>query len=654
MTAVPASTSTRSVPKLLSRPRAQTGMWSWFTTTDHKKIGIMYFVAAMFFFVVAGIEALLLRVQLAVPENTFLSPEVYNQLFTMHGVTMVFFVGIPLGSAFFNYLMPLQIGARDVAFPRLNGFSFWVFCAAGIFMYSGLLMGGLPDGGWFNYAPLSTTVGPDPSGYTTAAAAGGGAGELSGQVHMQRMLLYSVGLQIAGIASLATAVNLIVTVLNMRAPGMTLMRMPIMTWIGFIWSFMVLFAMPVIGIALWELMFDIRFNTHFFNPAAGADPVLWQHMFWLFGHPEVYILIFPAFGILSEVIPTFARKPLFGYTAMVFATIAIGFLGWGVWAHHMFATGMGPIANTAFSLTTMFIAVPTGVKIFNWLGTMWGGKLKLNAAMLFAIGTVAMFTIGGLSGVTHSVVPHNYQQTDTYYVVAHFHYVLFGGLVFGAIAGMYYWYPKVTGRMMNERLGKLNFWTLLIGFNITFGLMHFLGLWGMPRRIDTYAAGFGWARLNYIITIGAFIIAGSVALLVLNMLVSAFRGERAGDDPWDARTLEWMTSSPPPHYNFPETPQVSARDELWHRKHAVAHNGDYVRVPAGGSDDTVTHDEEHADIHMPDPSFFPLLAAIGMPIMGWALFTGGATMIVTLAIGAVITFGALFGWAFEPSAEEAH
>jgi cytochrome c oxidase subunit 1 len=652
MTAVPADTTTHRRSSLFARPTAQTGFWSWITTVDHKKIGIMYLLAALFFMVVAGVEALLLRVQLAVPNNDFLTPDQYNQIFTMHGVTMVFFVGIPLGSAFFNYLMPLQIGARDVAFPRLNAFSFWVFCAAGIVMYSGLILQGLPDSGWFSYAPLSTTVGPDVSGYTL----GGGAQEAGAQVHLSRMLLYSLGLQIAGIGSLATAVNLIVTALNMRAPGMTLMRMPIMSWVGLIWSFMVLFAMPVIGIALWELLFDIRFGTSFFNPAAGGDPVLWQHMFWLFGHPEVYILIFPAFGILSEVIPTFARKPLFGYTAMVFATVAIGFLGWGVWAHHMFATGMGPVANTAFAMSTMFIAVPTGVKIFNWIGTMWGGKLKLTTPMLFAIGTVAMFTIGGLSGVTHSVVPHNYQQTDTYYVVAHFHYVLFGGLVFGAIAGMYYWYPKVTGRLMNERLGKLNFWTLLVGFNMTFGTMHFVGLWGMPRRIDTYAAGFGWETLNMIITVGAFIIAFSMLLMFINIVVSLRRGQRVGADPWDARTVEWMTPSPPPAYNFAEVPQISARDELWHRKHAVAANGDYVRVPAGGSDDTPADQEQHPDVHvhMPDPSYFPALAAVGMAVMAWALFASGATLVVTLAIGTIITFGSLFAWAFEPSAEEAH
>jgi cytochrome c oxidase subunit I len=649
MTAVPAAPRTEGF-RLFARPTAQTGAWSWITTTDHKKIGIMYFVAAMFFFVVAGIEALLIRVQLAVPNNDFLTPDVYNQIFTMHGVTMVFFVGIPLGAAFFNYIMPLQIGARDVAFPRLNGFSFWVFCAAGIFIYSGVLLSGLPDSGWFAYAPLSSTVGPDVQGYTLGA----GAVDASTQVHLGRMLLYSVGLQIAGIATLASAVNFIVTILNLRAPGMSLMRLPVFTWLTLIVAFLLLFAMPVIGIALWQLMFELRFGANFFNPASGGDPMLWQHMFWLFGHPEVYILILPAFGMISEILPTFARKPLFGYTAMVFSAVAIGFLGWGVWAHHMFATGMGPVANTAFALTTMFIAVPTGVKVFNWIGTLWGGKLRLTSAMLFGIGAVAMFTIGGLSGVTHSVVPTNYQQTDTYYVVAHFHYVLFGGLVFGAIAGMYYWYPKVTGRLMNERLGKLNFWTLIVGFNITFGLMHFLGLWGMPRRIDTYAAGFGWEQLNMIITAGAFLLAFSVLLLVINIVVSLRRGQIAGDDPWDARTLEWMTTSPPPHYNFAEIPQVSARDELWHRKHAVSATGDHVRVPAGGSDDVVARHDEHPDIHMPDPSYFPALSAVGMPIMGWALFNSGATMIVMLAIGATITVGALFAWAFEPMAEEAH
>src|ERR687896_884097 len=368
------------------RPSATHGLASWLTTVDHKRIGILYGVTAFLFLLIGGIEALLLRVQLAVPENTFLSFDEYNQMFTMHGLTMIFLVVMPLGAAFFNYLVPLQIGARDVAFPRLNAFSYWTFLLGGLFLYSSFFLGGSPDGGWFGYANLSTEL-PGPG-----------------------MDFYAIGLQIVGLSSLVAAVNFIVTILNERAPGLSLMRMPVFTWMTLVVQFLLLFALPVLAIALFQLTFDRLFGTLFFQPQAGGDPVLWQHLFWLFGPPEVYTLTLPAMGIVSEVLPTFSRKPLFGYAAIVFAGIAIGFMGWGVWAHHMFATGMGPIANTAFGLSTMFIAVPTGVKIFNWMGTMWGGKLRLTTPMLFAIGTVAMFTIGGLSGVTHSVVPHNYQQ----------------------------------------------------------------------------------------------------------------------------------------------------------------------------------------------------------------------------------------------------
>ena len=433
---------------MFRRPTAITGWGSWFTTVDHKKIGIMYFITAFFFFLVGGIEALLIRVQLMRPGMDLLTADQYNQIFTMHGLTMIFFAVMPLGAAFFNYLLPLQVGARDVAFPRLNALSYWVFLAAGVFIYSGLFLGGLPDGGWFNYAPLNL-LGPDPVGAEHAGQAAVSAAE-----HTSRMVLYSIGLQIAGIASLASSLNFIVTILNMRAPGMTLMRLPIFAWMMFITSFLILFAMPVIGVALWQLMFDVRYGTSFFNPAGGGDPILWQHMFWIFGHPEVYILILPAFGIVSEILPVFSRKPLFGYTAMVFSGIAIAFLGWGVWAHHMFASGLGPVANSAFGLSTMFIAVPTGVKIFNWLGTMWGGQIRMKTPLLFAAGLVGMFTIGGLSGVTHSIVPHDYQQTDTYYIVAHFHYVLFGGAIFGLFAGTYYWFPKVTGRLLHDGLAN--------------------------------------------------------------------------------------------------------------------------------------------------------------------------------------------------------
>ncbi len=454
------------------------------TTVDHKKIGIMYGAAGLVFFVVGGIYALFIRLQLARPELEILSADTYNQVFTMHGVVMLFLVAIPLGAAFANYLIPLQIGARDVAFPRLNALSFWIFLFGGLFIVSSMFIGGwwenAPDGGWFAYAP-NTGVMFSPS---------------------NGLDFFALGLQITGFASLIGAVNLIVTVLNMRAPGMTLMKMPILTWMLLITQFLLLFAMPVISVALFLLTFDRLFGANFFNVAAGADPLLWQHLFWIFGHPEVYILILPSFGIISEIIPTFSRKPIFGYPFMVFAGAAIGFMGWGVWAHHMFASGMGPVSVAAFSVSTMFIAVPTGVKILNWLATMWGGRIRFTTAMLFASSVVAMFTIGGLSGVTHSLAPADTQQTDTYYIVAHFHYVIFGGIILGFFGGFYYWWPKVFGYFLGERLGKLNFWIMIIGFNMTFGPQHILGLQGMSRRIQTYSPGQGFELWNMVSTIG--------------------------------------------------------------------------------------------------------------------------------------------------------
>ncbi|MDP9226285.1 MAG: cytochrome c oxidase subunit I [Actinomycetota bacterium] len=615
--------------RLFKRPTAKTGWWSWATSVDHKRIGIMYVATALVFFLIGGTEALVIRLQLAKPDNTILSANAYNQFFTMHGLTMIFLVVMPLGIGLMNYLVPLMIGARDVAFPRLNAFSYWLFVFGGLFLYSSFALGGAPDGGWFGYAPLSTTL---PS---------------------HGMTFYSVGLQLLGVASLAGAINFVVTILNMRAPGMTMMRMPVFVWMSLVTAFLLLFAMPVLAVALFELMFSRVFGAVFFNPLKGGQPLLWQHLFWVFGHPEVYIMILPAMGIVSEVLPTFSRKPLFGYAAVVFSGIAIGFMGWGVWAHHMFAAGLGPVANSAFALSTMFIAVPTGVKIFNWIGTMWGGSLRFTTPMLFAIGFVAMFIIGGLSGVTHGIVPSDAQQTDTYYIVAHFHYVLFGGAIFGLFSGIYYWWPKVFGYTLSEGLGKLHFWLMLIGFNVTFGPMHILGLEGMPRRIYTYPNGMGWNLWNFIETIGAFVIAASVLVFIANTVRSRRVREEAGSDPWDARTLEWMTPSPPPEYNFAQIPLVENRDDWWHRKYIKGPTGDPVRVFAGGADVVDAHtavvDEHGLGIHMPSPSYFPLVLSLGLPMMGYGVIF---KLWWLIGVGLLVVLTGAYGWVLEPGTAE--
>ena len=623
--------------RFFSRPTARTGWWGWLTTVDHKKIGILYGVTSFAFFIIGGVQALVMRLQLARPDGDLIGARTYNQLFTMHGVSMIFLVVMPFGVALINYLIPLMIGARDVAFPRLNAFSYWTFLLGGLFLYSSFFLGGAPDGGWFGYAPLNKTL--------------PGHG----------MTYYSLGLQILGVASVAGAVNFIVTILNMRAPGMTLMRMPAFVWMSLVTSFLLLFAMPVLAVALFQLMFDRAFGADFFTPAAGGDPLLWQHLFWLFGHPEVYILILPAMGIVSEVLPTFAGKPLFGYAAIVFSGIAIAFMGWGVWAHHMFATGLGPVANSAFALSTMFIAVPTGVKIFNWLGTLWGGSIRFTTPMLFAVGFIAMFIIGGLSGVTHSIVPHDRLQTDTYYIVAHFHYVLFGGAIFGIFAGIYYWWPKFFGRLLSEPLGKLNFWLMFIGFNLTFGPMHIVGLEGMPRRIYTYPQGMGWNLWNMVETIGSFVIALSVLVFLGNVAWSRRRGREAGADPWDARTLEWATPSPPPEHNFDEIPLVRHRDDFWYRKYTKTPEGEPARVFAGGADGGSRAVEEHGiapvsetphhGIHLPSPSYFPLVASVGIPVMAYGIIFQPARWVL-IAVGASIALLGFFGWVLEPAVEE--
>jgi cytochrome c oxidase subunit 1 len=546
---------------------------------------------------------------------------------------MVFLVVMPMSAAFFNYFAPIMIGARDVAFPRLNAFSYWTFVCGGIVIYSSFFLGGMPNGGWFGYAPnTSLTFNPG-----------------------HNIDFWIFGLQILGIASTVGAVNFITTILNLRAPGMTLMRMPVFVWMTLVANFLLLFAMPIITVALFLLMFDRLFGAHFFDPTAGGDPVLWQHLFWLFGHPEVYILILPAMGIVSEILPVFSRKPLFGYPVVVFSGIAIGFMGWGVWAHHMFAVGLGPVAVSAFSVSTMFIAVPTGVKIFNWLGTMWGGSLRLKTPMLFAIGFIAMFTIGGLSGVTHSISPHDRQQTDTYYIVAHFHYVLFGGSMFGIMGGFYYWWPKVFGFLLNEKFGKLHFWTWLIGFNLTFAPMHWLGLQGMPRRIYTYPKALGLEIPNLVSTIGAFTIAFSTSVFLFNIWYSRKHREPAGADPWDARTLEWTTPSPTPVYNFAEVPVVHSLDDFWHRKYTEDEQGRLVAIPPTEAQLEATRRAEEIaaagdahGVHLPSPSFFPLIASVGLPIMAYGMIY--KTYLVTV-MGGIVLLSGLYAWGLEPSAE---
>src|ERR671932_2359535 len=467
-----------------------TGIRSWLTSVDHKRIGVLYLTTSLFWFLVGGLEAVIMRVQLQQPNGRLVSAEQFNQLFTMHGTTMIFLVIMPLSAALFNFLIPLQIGARDVAFPRLNAFSYWVYLFGGLFVNVGFLFAAAPDGGWFGYAPLTTL-------------------QYSPGLNQDFWVL---GIQIFGVSSLAAAFNFITTIINMRAPGMTLMRMPMFTWMSFVVQFLIALAFPVITIALVFLQFDRFFGTNVYTVAPGGDPLLWQHLFWIFGHPEVYILILPAFGLVSEVLPTYSRKPLFGYPVMVYSGMLIAFLGFGVWAHHMFGVGMGPIADTVFGITTMLIAVPTGVKIFNWIFTMWGGQLRFTTAMKFAIALVALFTVGGISGVMHASPPADLQKTDTYFIAAHFHYVLFGGSIMGLFGGIYYYYPKITGRMMDERLGKLHFWLTFIGLNVTFFPMHFVGLNGMPRRTWTYDANQGWDWENRIEPIGAYMLVVGIGI----------------------------------------------------------------------------------------------------------------------------------------------
>jgi cytochrome c oxidase subunit 1 len=611
---------THAAPHAAEAYDEHSGIWGWLTTVDHKRIGVLYLYTALTFFIIGGLEAVIIRAQLQGPNGSLVSAETYNQLFTMHGTTMVFLAIMPLSAAFFNFLIPLQIGARDVAFPRLNAFSYWVYLFGGIFITIPILFHVAPNGGWFGYAPLTTR-------------------QFSPGVNID---FWVIGLQILGVSSLAAAFNFITTIINLRAPGMSLMRMPMFTWMSFVVQFLIVLAFPVITIALVFLLFDRFFGTTFYELAAGADPLLWQHLFWIFGHPEVYILILPAFGLVSEVLPTFSRKPLFGYPVMVYSGMLIGFLGFGVWAHHMFAVGMGPIGDTMFALTTMLIAIPTGVKIFNWIATMAQGSLRFTSSMLFGIGLIALFTIGGISGVMHASPPADLQQTDSYFIVAHFHYVLFGGSIMGIFAGIYLYFPKITGRLMDERLGKVHFWLNFIAMNLTFFPMHFSGMLGMPRRIYTYDSGQGWDTFNLISSIGAYMLVVATLIFVFNFFKSRKSGAIAGSNPWGAGTLEWTIPSPPPEYNFATLPNVTSRYPLW----------EGTEVDAESARINSQEGKSAADLHivLPYSTIKPMIVAGSMVIM----FCGLITTKALIFIGAAVMVFTLYSWLLSPLEPEHH
>jgi cytochrome c oxidase subunit I len=550
---------TLPIPSALDVPLPQRGqetllerLHDWVVTVDHKKLGILYVVYSILFLLVGGAEAIFLRIQLVLPNNHFLGPAVFNRFFTMHGTTMVFLVGMPILFGFANYLVPLMIGARDMAFPRLNAFSFWLTAFGGLLLYFSFVggfglygMGSAPDVSWWAYAPLTARA--FSPGHSTD--------------------YWALSLIVSGFGTLGTAINIIATIVSMRCKGMTLLRMPLFPWLMFVVSSLTLITITPLTAAQIMLLIDRYLGGHFFDTQAGGSAVVWMHFFWIFGHPEVYVLVMPAFGIANEIIPVFSRKAIFGYPAMVAASACIAFVSMSVWAHHMFTVGMTSASNAFFTLSTMMVGIPTGIKIFNWIATMWGGKIRFATPMLFCTAFLFQFLIAGLTGIIQAVSPVDWQLHNSYFVIAHFHYVLVGAIVMCIFAAIYYWYPKATGRMMNETLGKWHFWLFVIGFHVCFDTMHFLGVLGMPRSIYTYEADRGWGTLNLVTSIGGFIQGIAVLIFAYNLIRSYFRGSPAGNDPWDAWTLEWSIPSPPPEYNFATEPEVRSRRPLWDLKH---------------------------------------------------------------------------------------
>ncbi len=541
-----------SNPPAASRPHWLEVLHEWATTVDHKRLGLMYIGYALLFLVIAGLEAMVMRIQLAVPHAHFVSPETFNRLFTMHGTTMIFFVAMPIVFGFANYLVPLMIGARDMAYPRLNAWSFWLTAFGGLILYFSVVgaeglygAGRAPDVGWWAYAPLTSRA--FSKGHSTD--------------------YWTISLLVSGFGSIGTAINILATVFSMRCRGMTLGKMPLLVWMNTVVAFLVLITITPLTAAQVMLMLDRYLGAHFFDTQAGGSAVIWMHFFWIFGHPEVYVLVIPAFAIISEVVPVFSRKAIFGYPIMVAATVAIAFVSVGVWAHHLYTIGMPSYGNAFFVLTTMAVGVPTGIKIFNWLGTMWGGKIRYDTPMLFCLAFLFQFLVAGLTGVMLAAAPFDWQLGGSYFVVAHFHYVIVGGILFALFAGFYYWYPKMVGRMLDERWGKLHFWLFFLGFHLTFDPMHVPGILGMARRIYTYEAGRGWESWNMAVSIGAFVQTLAVLIFVANLVKSYFKGKPAGHDPWDAWTLEWSIESPPPAYNFVVLPEVRSRRPLWDLKH---------------------------------------------------------------------------------------